>query len=77
MKAPRSKCTESSHTVSCIAHMIACCTLLHKRFKRHSQRSTNEACARRHRFPMQLLVTVPGLHGLNGVFVMDDRARLN
>ncbi|CAE7329550.1 trappc13 [Symbiodinium microadriaticum] len=31
----------------------------------------------RHRFPMQLLVTVPGLHGLNGVFVMDDRARLN
>ena len=23
---------------------------------------------------MQLLVTVPGLHALNGVFVMDDRA---
>eukprot|EP00439_Symbiodinium_sp_Y106_P030293 s2905_g3.t1 len=30
----------------------------------------------RYRFPMQLLVTVPGLHGLNGIFVMDDRARL-
>ncbi|CAE7750517.1 trappc13 [Symbiodinium pilosum] len=29
----------------------------------------------RHRFPMQLLVTVPGLHALNGVFVMDDRVR--
>ena len=28
----------------------------------------------RHGFPMQLLVTVPALHALNGVFVMDDEA---
>ena len=70
------KSASSFHSFHIILHGSCMIARLHSAQAESLVGCQTSPFARRYRFPMQLLVTVPGLHGLNGIFVMDDRARL-